>query len=337
VVGLAGGTAAVVMAQAPTRGSGEKSSGVEIQERAAASAEIAALRQDLRRIASSQARSGRDVEAARSRLALLNARETALTAEMSHERSRLGGLLVALTLFRRDPPPPLLVRPDDARDAVRAAILIRAMTPALEQRARALAKEAQQIATLRREAAGASAALFSAESQAAGRRGDLERLLDQQKDIETRYPEAAQSAGRAAGSPGTLADSFPRVASADTGPGPILRPVQGAIVRGYSAPASPGLWIRAPLGGEVVSPVQGLVEFAGPVTGWGVILIIRTSTGYHLVLGGLDQATAAAGRSVTAGQPIGRMSASEGTGPELYLELRRGGAPIDPVRWLATR
>jgi septal ring factor EnvC (AmiA/AmiB activator) len=73
------------------------------------------------------------------------------------------------------------------------------------------------------------------------------------------------------------------------------------------------------------------------VTGWGVILIIRTRAGYHVVLGGLDQATIPAGRSITAGQPVGRMATSEGGGPELYLELRRGGAPIDPVRWLAAR
>jgi len=326
-----------VMAQEPTGDRAARSPGVEAQEQDAAVAEIAALRQDLRRIASSQARSGRDIEAARARLALLNARESALASEMSHERARLGSLLAALTLFRRDPPPPLLVRPDDARDAVRAAILMRAMTPALERRARALSLEARQIATLRREAAGASAALFTAESQAAGRRGDLERLLGQQRDIETRYPDAALAAGREAGSPGALADSFPRAAGPDNGPGPLLRPVQGVIVRGYSAPRSPGLWIRAPLGGEVVSPVQGVVEFAGPVTGWGVILIIRTAAGYHVVLGGLDQATIPAGRSIAAGQPVGRMATSEGGGPELYLELRRGGATIDPVRWLASR
>ena len=41
--------------------------------------------------------------------------------------------------------------------------------------------------------------------------------------------------------------------------------------------------------------------------------------------------------SLTLQKPVGRMATSEGGGPELYLELRRGGAPIDPVRWLAAR
>jgi septal ring factor EnvC (AmiA/AmiB activator) len=302
----------------------------------AARGEIAALREELRRIASSQAQGGRDVDAARERLSLLNARETALTAQMGRERTRLGSLLAALTLFRRDPPPALLVRPDDARDAVRAAILMRAMTPELERRARGYAVEAKEISNLRRQAAGASASLFTAESRVAGRRGDLERLLAQQQDIEARYPNTAQAAGRELGSPGALVDSFPRRASGE-GPGPLRRPVEGQVVRGYSGPSSPGLWLRAPSGGAVVSPVQGRVEFAGPVTGWGVILILRTSTGFHLVLAGLDQATVDAGTPVTAGQPVGRMAASAPGASELYLELRRDGTPMDPARWLSAR
>jgi septal ring factor EnvC (AmiA/AmiB activator) len=324
-------TAQAMMIMDPTVRAGDA------QSRDAARREIATLREELRRIASSQARGGRDVDQAKARLAMLNARESALTAEIGRERSRLGGLLAALTLFRRDPPPALLVRPDDARDAVRAAILMRAMTPALEARARTFAGEAREIAMLRRQAAGASAALFTAESQAAGRRGDLERLLAEQSSIEQRYPGTAQVAGREAGSPGTLIDSFPRAASAGQGPGILARPVAGPVVRGYSAPGSPGLWLRAQGGAGVVSPVQGVVEFAGPVTGWGVILILRTPDAYHLVLGGLDQATVASGQTVGAGQAVGRMATGGEGPPELYLELRRDGEPVDPARWLASR
>jgi len=305
--------------------------------REAARQEIAALREDLRRITSSQAQGGRDVESARARLALLNTRETTLTAQLGRERQRLGGLFAALTLFRRDPPPALLVSPSDARDAVRAAILMRAMTPELERRARAFAGEAREISTLRRQAAGASAALLTAESEAAGRRGDLERLLDQQREIERRYPEAAQAAGRDAGSPGALVDSFPRRAATGAGPGNLRRPVEGPVLRGYSAPSSPGLWLRASSGGAVVSPVQGRVEFAGPVTGWGVILILRTADGFHLVLAGLEEVTVAAGGGVTAGQPVGHMAKTDKAAPELYLELRRDGTPMDPARWLSAR
>ncbi len=315
--------------------------------KAEARRQIEALREELRRLASRQAQSSRDVANARSRLQILNVRETALTAELGRDRNRLARLLGALQLFRREPPPALLVRPEDARDAVRAAILIRAMTPALERRARAYGAEAREIAGLRRQAAAANETLFTSESLAADRRGDVEKLLTRQAEIERRFSDEALAAGRDLGSPGQLADSFPRVTGPDGGPGPILRPAGAVQVRNFggrlpNGGRAEGVSFRSKAGSAVTSPAQGVVEFAGPVTGWGVILILRTSGPYHLVLAGLGEITVAPGQTVAAGAPIGRMARSGGTGngergePELYVELRRSGTPIDPAPWFKT-
>lgn len=302
--------------------------------------QISALRDELKRLASRQAQSSRDVAAARERLLLLNVRETALTAELGRDRNRLARLLGALQLFRRQPPPALLVSPQDARDAVRAAILIRAMTPELERRARVYAAEAREIAALRRQAAAANADLFTAESLAADRRGDVERLLAEQAEMEQRYAEEAFLAGREAGSPGQLADSFPRAAGPDSGPGRLERPANASLIRRFGEAIAgggraEGLSWRTKPGATVVSPAQGTVEFAGPVTGWGVILILRTTGAYHLVVAGLGEVTAAPGQSVNVGTPIGRMAS--GGQSELYVELRRSGAPIDPAPWMSDR
>lgn len=313
--------------------------------RAEARRQIEALREELRRLASRQAQSSRDVASARSRLQMLNVRETALTAALGRDRNRLARLLGALQLFRREPPPALLVRPQDARDAVRAAILIRAMTPALERRARAYGAEAREIASLRRQAAAANETLFTSESLAADRRGDVERLLTRQADIERQFSDDAIAAGRDLGSPGQLADSFPRLTGPDSGPGPLLRPADAVQTRGFGGTLpgggrAEGVSFRARPGASVTSPAQGVVEFAGPVTGWGVILILRTTGAYHLVVAGLGEATAAPGQTIAAGAPIGRMAKGGGTGngrqgdPELYLELRRSGTPVDPAPWL---
>jgi septal ring factor EnvC (AmiA/AmiB activator) len=43
----------------------------------------------------------------------------------------------------------------------------------------------------------------------------------------------------------------------------------------------------------------------------------------------------AVGQTVLAGEPVGVM-APEGV-PSLYVELRRGGQPINPLPWLATQ
>lgn len=308
-------------------------------DRAEARRQIDALREELKRLASRQAQSSRDVASARTRLTMLNVRETALTAELGRDRNRLAKLLGALQLFRRQPPPALLVRPEDARDAVRAAILIRAMTPALEARAKGYADEAREIAGLRRQAAAANADLFTAESLAAERWSDVEKLLAEQAALEKRYADEAFLAGRSAGSPGQLADSFPRMTGPDDGPGRLLRPA-GSVLRRFRSPLpaggqSDGVAYRVDGGARIVAPAQGVVEFAGPVTGWGVILILRTTGAYHLVLAGLGEVTVSPGQSVAAGTPVGRMSDGGRSEPELYLELRRSGTPIDPAPWLS--
>jgi len=76
------------------------------------------------------------------------------------------------------------------------------------------------------------------------------------------------------------------------------------------------------------------VQYVGPVKGWGVILILRLTGGYHLVLAGLDRASVETGRSVAAGAPIGWMPGDKDAPAELYLEVRERGSPVDPARWL---
>jgi len=338
LAGVAGGSVAQEPANAPSQAMVAVQSG-SVAGRAEARRQIEALRGELKRLASRQAQDSRDVASARMRLQMLNVRETALTAELGRDRNRLARLLGALQLFRRQPPPALLVRPEDARDAVRAAILIRAMTPALEARARAYAEEAREIAALRRQAAAADAERFTAESLAAQHRGDVERLLTEQSQIEKRFADDALLAGRDAGSPGQLVDSFPRLTGGDGGPGPLRRPVEGQTARRFGAALpgggkADGLAIAARAGAVVSSPAQGVVEFAGPVTGWGVILILRTAGAYHLVLGGMSEVSVAPGQSVAAGTPVGRVADGGRSGSELYLELRRSGTPVDPAPWL---
>jgi len=63
-------------------------------------------------------------------------------------------------------------------------------------------------------------------------------------------------------------------------------------------------------------------------------VILRLGGGYHLVLAGLDAIVAGAGQMVNQGQPIGRMAKGEAGPPELYLEIRKGGAIVDPSHWI---
>jgi len=294
---------------------------------AATQREIAELRAELARIAEAGVTDDAGLADARERLSALNAREIALSAKLGADRNRLARLLSALQLFRRHPPPALLVSPDDARNAVRAAILVRAIVPDLRDRAKNLSSEATALGNLRREAAAANAELFTTESALAQQRADIERLL-----------AGAGREGLFADSPGQMVTTAPPDAAGASIQ--LVPPVDGSIGRRYGSalPAggrSPGIAFTAPRGGTVRAPTAGTVEFVAPVTGWGVVVIIQAPGGYHIVLGGLAEASVAAGQSVASGAPVGKVSDGGSSPPELYLELRRNGSPVDPTRRLA--
>jgi septal ring factor EnvC (AmiA/AmiB activator) len=253
------------------------------------------------------------------RLARLNIAETELSAEQSHNMSQLSRLLSVLEELKRDPPPALLVSPKDAKDAVRAAILVRAMAPELEARARAYATSAGEMARQRRLAAVESEALFTRDSRAAEAASP-----PKSPELALRGPAQPEAASAPANPPGTL-----------------FRPVSGQVIHRFGDPLpsggrSNGLTLAAPRGASVASPGAGLVQYVGPVKGWGVILILRLSGGYHLVLAGLDRSPVAVGQSVAAGQAVGWMPDARQSTSELYLEVRDQGSPVDPARWLKT-
>jgi septal ring factor EnvC (AmiA/AmiB activator) len=249
------------------------------------------------------------------RLARLNVEETTLSAEQAHNMSQLAKLLSVLEELKRDPPPALLVSPRDAKDAVRAAILVKAMTPELEARARAYASSASEMVRQRRLAAVESEALFTHDSLAADA-----APLPASPEPQLRGPEAEDSA------PARAPDS-------------LRRPVAGLLVRRFgdalsSGGRANGLTFAAARGAVVASPAAGLVQYVGPVRGWGVIVILRLSGGYHLVLAGLDRSPLSVGQSVASGQAVGWMPDGRQSTSELYLEVRNQGSPVDPARWL---
>jgi septal ring factor EnvC (AmiA/AmiB activator) len=249
-------------------------------------------------------------------LARLNLRETELTAEQAHNMSQLARLLSVVEQLRRDPPPALLVSPQDARDAARAAILVKALTPELQARARAYARQAGEMVRQRRLAAVASEAVFTSESARA---------------------DAAPAPQQAA--PNLRGDQPAPFSGPISPPQRLLTPVSGDLIRRF-AEAAPGggkangLSYAAPRGARVSNPASGVVQYAGPVKGWGVILIFRLTGGYHLVLAGMAQASVSVGQSVAPGQPVGWMPDTRQSSSELYLEVRERGAPVDPGRWM---
>jgi septal ring factor EnvC (AmiA/AmiB activator) len=334
----------------------ERARAEALEEAEAAKGEIAGLNAQLAEFDRAQAAGERTVSGKRLRLAALNAQEAEMEQELGGERAELARLLAVLEIFRRDRPPALLVSPRDIKDAVRAAILVRAITPELTARADQLRAEIDALHATRRQAALASEDLFVTESDIAQRRARIETLIAQKTALEQSAETQAAKAGQDLQALNTrlralndLARGAPSAPNAPPPPDPehaglfgrpklFLSPVAGAPVALFNAPEPGGgrsggwSWRPAP-GTAVVAPADGVVDYVGALKGWGVVVILRLGGGYHLVVAGMDESQAQFGHLAKAGEAIGRMAA---TGPpqELYLEVRKNGAPIDPALWI---
>ena len=114
-------------------------------------------------------------------------------------------------------------------------------------------------------------------------------------------------------------------------------PARGQIIARYGqsdglGSAQKGIVLRTRPRAQVVAPADGVVAFAGSFRGYGQLLIMEHSGGYHTLLSGMSRIDATVGQRILAGEPVGVMDSSED--PNLYLELRQDGQPINPLPWL---
>ncbi len=121
----------------------------------------------------------------------------------------------------------------------------------------------------------------------------------------------------------------------------LVIPARGRVVVRYgqsrgTGGSTKGITIRARQGAQVVAPFDGQVVYAGPFRRYGQILIIEHDGRYHTLLAGLDRIDAVVGQWLLAGEPVGVLGSPQNENPELYLELRQAGKPINPLPWLAT-
>lgn len=319
----------------------ERARALRLREEAAeAGREIAGLERQLTELRTAVGQDDAVIAGQRARLRELSAREAALVAQLSQARGRQGRLLSALQMMSRRPPPPLLIPADKAVDTVRAAILMRAMAPALQARAQGLADRQAEIIRVRRQSALNSEALFTTESARGDRRAGIEGLTARKTALQAVLRAEAESAERAtrvletrlrslgAVVPPAGAETEPAAARRPAGRDRLTAPVEGVPSRRFGQGSTGWSW-RAE-GAEVRAPAAGRVAFAGPLSGWGQVVILDLGPGWRAVISGLDEVSVEAGARVADGQTLGRTGADG----EVAFELRRDERPIDPAPWL---
>lgn len=119
-------------------------------------------------------------------------------------------------------------------------------------------------------------------------------------------------------------------------------PVSGRKVRGFGEPTgvgelrSRGVFFAAPEGSRVRALAEGKVVFADWVRGYGNLVIVQHKGGYLSLYAQNEAVLKSVGARVQRGEVVataGRSGGERQTG--VYVEVRRGGQPINPTRWSA--
>lgn len=117
-------------------------------------------------------------------------------------------------------------------------------------------------------------------------------------------------------------------------------PTTGPITSGFGprwGTFHNGTDFGAPIGTPLYAAKSGTVVAAGPASGYGLWIRIKTDDGYLLEYGHNDKNFVSVGQRVHAGQVIGTVgNRGYSTGPHLHFGVQNpGGQWIDPVPWLA--
>ena len=160
----------------------------------------------------------KQIAAANERLDGLNANADALTRSLDNRRSVIADVLAVLQRMGRNPPPAILVRPQDMAEAIRAATLLGSTVEALKSETDALRADLAQLADLKASIAKQRDVLAQRQTALAVEKTRLAALIDarQQSLSEAEQALAAQRqrAAQLAGQAANLKDLIAKMESA---------------------------------------------------------------------------------------------------------------------------
>lgn len=290
--------------------------------------------------------------------------DQALTVGLDQDRAHMADYLGALQTISRAPKSALLVFPDGPTRAARAGMMLAEIVPALDRRMSGLRTKLDALRDLRalQEAArietrGALAglqdlrlrtkrALRGREDPASGSefRTQAEAARNRAQDLDQLAAVLETSTAGA-----SVATDF----AAPSGDLPL--PVTGRLVAGFGAAEVErrrfGIVVEAPAYAQVTTPADATVRYAGPLVGFGQVVVLEPAADWLIVISGLDAVDRVVGETVLAGEKIGDLGGPLPTSEEflmdmtnqddpispetVYIEMRRRDEPIDPAPWFA--
>lgn len=217
---------------------------------------------------------------------------------------------------------------------------IQAAVTTLEQAVQQEAEERERLAALEADSRQELSAVDSARAE----RGRAVRAINSQ--IRNNSDTIAKLKREAAGLEKLVADLRRALKNLPSGAGQAFEkvrgklawPAGGKIVARFGQPRGGGLkWngvlIEASRGTEVRALYEGRVAYSDWLPGMGLLLIIDHG-GYMSLYAHNDQLFKAVGDRVESGEVVATVGDSGGRSQTgLYIEIRRGATPVDPVPW----
>ena len=321
------------------------------EKQAEIAAEIAGLSRDQQALHDQLVTSAARVQAleqsitdSEERLARGAENEARIRASLATRRDVLIAVLSTAQRIGRQPPPALVVSPEDALKAVRSAVVLGAVLPEIRLEAEALQSDLDALVAERTRAAAERDRLRADAASIAEERQRLTLLIDKKKqegearaaDLAAEKAKAEELAKNArsleeliagmkkalpaarpespaavAPAPNTGSRLGPAIAFADA-KGRLIPPVRGVNLQSFGddnglGGISQGQSIATRAGARVVSPADGRVVYAGPFRSYGQLLILDAGDDYHVVLAGMERIDVQLDQFVLTGEPVGVM------------------------------
>jgi lipoprotein NlpD len=112
-------------------------------------------------------------------------------------------------------------------------------------------------------------------------------------------------------------------------------PVKGKVLSGFAEPRNKGIDIDGKAGDPVVAAAAGRVTYTGAgIPGLGKLVVIKHDNGFITVYAHNREILVKEQQAVSRGQKIAELGASDADRPKLHFQIRKGSAPVDPMRYL---
>ncbi len=295
---------------------------------------------------------------------------------LKNRRSEFAEVLAILERMGLNPPPALMIQPEDALASIRSSVLLGTVIPQMQEKTRDLTVKLKELTNLSNSITREYTALKTKLQNQAEQRKRLELLLDKKNKLQTKSEKELTEQQRKNIALAKKAQSLEELileldrqsklssdasvqvrkslqlleqSNFESRKGSLLFPVSGKRIY-HSSKSSQitrfGETIETESGAVVISPVDAFVAFAGPFRSYGHLIILNVGNGYHIILTGMSRINVKQGQFVLSGEPLGIMEMQfisnsvaldiGKTSPMLYIEFRKQGKPVNPTPWWQT-